>query len=240
MPPDNPNDKARHYSEKEVSRLLEYATDLQEKDEAERHPAPESVGTTLVALQEAAAEVGIEPRFIQLAAARIDSPEAAGMGAALAGTPLVIRAEQVIPGDLPEEDYERLVEEVQSATEEHGNWTIVGRTLTWWDSATSLEVTVVSRSGDTRIQAKRRLHGWAGILFGLGVGGVGIGIGTVGLAFGMKMLGSALFAALFPIGLTGSLYVAMRRVMKSMGRDRRVQLERLVDRIVQFVQRTPR
>ncbi len=238
MPPDNPNDKARHYSEKEVSRLLKYATDLQEKDEAERHPAPESGGTTLVALQEAAAEVGIEPRYLQLAAARIDSPEASGMGAALAGTPLVIRAEQVIPGDLPEEDYERLVEEIQSATEVHGDWTIVGRTLTWWDFATSLEVTVVSRSGDTRIQAKRRLHGWAGIFFGLGVGGVAIGMGTVGLAFGMEV--PALFAALFPIGLTVSLYVPMRQVMKSMGRHRRLQLERLVDRIAQCVQRKPR
>ncbi len=239
MPPDGPDDEARHYSEEEVGRILKHATELQQADEAGGPGGDEDDGMTLATLQEVAAEAGIEPRYIRLAAARVDSPEASGIGTALAGTPLAIRAERVIPGNLPEEDYERIVGEIESATRADGNWTAIGRTLTWRDHHGFFEVTVVSRNSETRIRAKHKLYGWAGILFGLGVGLVGIGIGTMGVAFGMGVLGSPLFAALFPIGITGGLYVAMRRAMKSMGRARRAQMEgladRLADRIAQCV-----
>lgn len=240
MPPDDPGDKARHYSEKEVGRLLKRATELQQADEDGGPGGRGGGGMTLATLQEVAAEAGIEPRYIQQAAARIDSPEASGIGPALAGTPLVLRAERVIPGDLREEDCERIVEEIQGITENHGDWTILGRTLTWWDFATSLEVTVVSRDGETQVQGKWRLHSWAGILFGVVVGGVGIGIGTFGLALGMEKLGSVLFATLFPTGLIGTLYVTARQIMKTIGRKRRAKLDGLLDRIAQCVQQMQR
>ena len=40
--------------------------------------------------------------------------------------------------------------------------------------------------------------------------------------------------ALFPVTLIGTLYLAMRRVMKSTGRKRLTQLEGLVDRIARY------
>lgn len=57
----------------------------------------------------------------------------------------------------------------------------------------------------------------------------------VGLGVGLGALGSALFAAAFPFTLTGGLYVAMRQVMKSIGRKRRAEAEALVDRIARYV-----
>ena len=245
MPQDDSprGDPPRRYSDKEVSRLLKYATELQEKDEAGGRLGHEG-GMTLATLQDVAAEAGIDPRYVQFAAARIDSPEPTGLEHSLAGTPLLVRAERVLPGELQEGDYEQIVTEIQMAADVQGDASMVGRTLTW-RSATSehqfraLQVTVSSRNGETRIQAEERLHGYAGMLFGGVVGGGGMGVGFgVGMGVGLGALGSGLFAALFPVTLIGSLYAAMRRVMKSTGRKRRAELEKLVDRIARYA-RTP-
>ena len=121
---------------------------------------------TLATLQEVAAEAGIEPRYVQLAAARIDSPEPRGLEHLLAGTPLLVRAERIVPGELREEDYEQIVTEIQMTADVPGNASMVGRTLTWRSETSehqsrSLQLVVASRNGETRIQAEERLHGYA-------------------------------------------------------------------------------
>lgn len=245
MPSDDPRGgPPRRYSDKEVSRLLRHATELQEKDEAGGRLVHEG-GMTLATLQDVAAEAGIDPRYVQLAAARIDSPEPTGLEHALAGTPLLVRAERVLPGELRQEDYEQIVTEIQMAADVQGDASMVGRTLTW-RSVTSehqlraVQVTVASRNGETRIQAEERLHGYAGMLFGGVVGGGGMGVGFgVGMGVGLGALGSGLFAALFPVTLIGGLYIAMRRVMKSTGRKRAAELEGLVERIAGYVKPPP-
>ena len=243
MPHDDPprGDARRRYSDTEVSRLLKYATELQQSDEAGGPGGHEGGGMTLATLQEVAAEAGIEPRYVQLAAARIDSREPTGLKHWLAGTPLVVRAQRIIPGELREEDYEQIVTKIQVATDVQGTASMVGRTLTWRSVTSklrsrSLRVTVAARDGETRIQAEQRLHGYAGELYGGVVGGAGMGVGIgVGFGVGLGALGSTLFAAAFPVTLIGGLYVAMRQVMKSTGRKRRAELEALVDRIARDV-----
>ena len=119
---------------------------------------------------------------------------------------------------------------------------MVGRTLTWRSATSehqtrSLQVIVASRNGETRIQAEERLHGYAGALYGGGVGGAGMGVGFgVGFGVGLGALGSPLFAAAFPVTLIGGLYVAMRQIMKSIGRKRRARLDGLVDRIARYAE----
>ena len=248
MPHDEPPGGVppRRYSDREVSRLLKYATELQQSDEAGGPSGYEGGGMTLATLQEVAAEVGIEPRYIQLAAARIDSPKPTGLRDRLVGTPLLVRAERIIPGELRDEDYEQIVTEIQMATDVQGDASMIGRTLTWRSDTSehqpralrvrSLRVTVATRDGETRIQAEQRLHAYASELHGGVVGGGGMGIGMgVGFGVGLGALGSALFAAAFPVTLTGVLYVAMRQVMKSVGRKRRAEADALVDRIARYV-----
>ena len=129
------------------------------------------------------------------------------------------------------------------ATDLPGNASRVGRTLTWRSEASvhqsrSLRLLVASRDGETRIRAEERLHGDAGALYGGVVGGAGMGIGLgVGLPVGLGALGSPLFAAAFPVTVIGGLYVAMRQVMKSVGRKRRAELDALVDRVARYVKR---
>lgn len=224
----------RRYSDEEVSRLLKQATDLQ-TEEASPGGAG-GAGMTLAEIQEIAAEVGIEPRYLQRAAAQIDRPSGPGLGEILAGGPLLVAVERIVPGELGEPDFARVVPRIQQAAVGHGNATMVGSTLTW-SSETSgkqrtLQVTVASQDGETLIRAEERLHGMAGGLFGGLVGGAGVGVGVgVGLPLGLEVLGSGLFAALFPLGTVGLFYGIARAIMSKTTSNRRMILEGLVDEI---------
>lgn len=229
---------ARRYGDKEVRRLLQRAAELQ-KQESVREYADDGGGLTLADLQEVAAEAGIHPRYIQRAAAGIEQSGPSGFASRLAGTELTITVERVVPGELPEEGFEQAILEIQRAFSGSGNPSMVGRTLMWksdtMDHQSSLQVTVSSRRGETRIRAEERLHGTAaGAHLGLVVGaGMGVGMG-VGFSVGLAVLGSALFATLFPVGAIGGLYAGVRRWMKKLGIRRRRELERMADRIAAY------
>jgi len=228
----------RRYGDKEVRRLLERAAELQ-KQESVREYADDGGGLTLADLQEVAAEAGIHPRYIQQAAAGIDRSGPSGLVARLAGTQLTITVERVVPGELADEGFEQVILEIQRAFSGSGNPSMVGRTLMWksdtMDHQSSLQVTVSSRRGETRIRAEERLHGTAAAAhLGLVVGaGMGVGLG-VGFSVGLAVLGSALFATLFPVGAIGGIYAAVRHWMKNFGVKRRRELELMADRIAGY------
>lgn len=232
----DPHAAIRRYSDKEVTRLLKKAAEIQEEEAGHEL---EGRGMTLAELQEVAAEAGIHPRYLQQAAARIEHPGKPGLGAALAGTPLTITVERAVPGTLADEDFERAVMDIQRAFSGTGNASMVGRTLMWksdgMDHETSLQVTVSSRGAETRILAEERLHNLAAVLhFGVVVGaGTGVGLG-VGLGVGIGALASPFFAALFPVGVIGGLYTGVRRLLKKKGIRRRRELEQLVERIAGY------
>jgi hypothetical protein len=56
----------------------------------------------------------------------------------------------------------------------------------------------------------------------------------VGISVGLAVLGSALFATLFPVGAIGGIYAGVRRWMKKLGIRRRRELERMADRIAAY------
>lgn len=233
----DPRTAIRRYGDREIARLLKKAAELQEEEA--RHEL-DGRGMTLTELQEVAAEAGIHPRYLQQAAARIDQPEKPGLGAALAGTPLTVTVERTVPGELADEGFEQAVIEIRTAFRGSGNASMVGRTLMWtsdvMDHEISLQVTVSSRGGETRILAEERLHNLAAVIhFGVVVGaGTGVGVG-VGMSVGLAVLASPLFAALFPAGLIGGLYAGSRHWLKKTGIKRRRKLEQLVDRIADYV-----
>ncbi|MDE2982054.1 MAG: hypothetical protein OXU74_12755 [Gemmatimonadota bacterium] len=228
----------RRYGDKEVRRLLQRAAELQ-KQESVREYADDGGGLTLADLQEVAAEAGIHPRYIQQAAAGIDGSGPSGLVARLAGTELTITVERVVPGELLDEGFEQAIMEIQRAFSGSGNPSMVGRTLMWksdtMDHQSSLQVTVSSRRGETRIRAEERLHGTAAAAhLGLVVGaGMGVGLG-VGFSVGLAVIGSALFATLFPVGAIGGIYAAVRHWMKKFGIKRRRELELMADRIAGY------
>ncbi len=229
---------ARRYSDREVRRLLQQAAEIQKKETGHDY-GDDGGGLTLADLQEIAAEAGIHPRFLQQAAASIDSPKATGLGPMLAGSALNISVERNVPGELGEEEFERAIVDIQHAFKEPGTASMVGRTLMWKTEATdtqrALQVTVSSRSGETHIRAAEQLKVLAAGLYIGVVGGVGTGVGFgVGLPVGLSVLASPLFAALFPVGIIGGLYAGMRAVLKRTAARRRRELERTADRIAGY------
>lgn len=242
MASDDRRPPSRRYGDEAVRRLLELATKLQE-EEAGHGRGKHHDGLTLAQIQEAAAEVGIDPMFVQRAAARMDlsgTSEPEVWWAWLAGTPLTIRTERVVPGEIAVEDFRQVPTEMDAKHTLLGPGSVAttGRTLTWKSAEEgnrSIHVAVSSRMGETRINTSEELHSVADNLFGgvVGAGGLVVGLG-VGIIVGGKILGSTLFSVLFPIALVGGLYFGARRIMRWISGRRRRILEALADRIADY------
>ncbi len=241
MASDDRRSPSRRYGDKAVRRLLEMATKIQE-DEAGRGHGRHGEGLTLAQIQEAAAEAGIDPAYVQRAAARMDHSDTSEPGVWwewAVGTPLTIRTARVVPGEVTNEDFRQIPAEMDA---KHsflgpGSAAMTGRTLTWKSSegeSRAIHVTVASRMGETRIHASEELHRVADNLFGgmVGAGGLVVGLG-VGILVG-GTLGSTLFSVLFPVALIGGLYFGARRLMKWISARRRRVLNALLDRIADY------
>ena len=175
---DQPN-LPRVYGDKEIGQILKRATELQEQEPS----APSSSGLTLRELEEVAVEAGIDPRFLQRAALELGtSPIDPGLWTNVVGDELMLLRETTVAGELSEDGFERVASVIQMGTREHGQPSLLGRSLTWRAETPSktrtVQVTVTSRDGQTQIRVEENLHQLAGGLFGGLIGGGGVGVGS--------------------------------------------------------------
>ena len=216
-----------------MGRILKRAAELQH----EEPEAPSASGLSLHELEEIASEAGIDPRFLRRAAAELGTnPEPPSPSSLLAGAPVTVTLQRTMPGEVPEEAFERLVLEIQLATSLHGQPSLLGRTLTWRTDSPgntrSLQIVVSSRGGVTQLHVEERLQQIAGGLFGGLLGGVGGGIGIgVGLPVGIEVLGSAAFTVAWPLGVLGLTYIGTRAIFRTVSRRRQRALQKLLDRL---------
>lgn len=226
------HDLPRLYDENEVGKLLKRATELQREDPVR---TAASGGMSLAELEEIAGEVGIDPRFLRRAAAEMASGGTEPEGwERITGERLTLVREAVVPGELDQDGYERMVEVIQRTAQEHGQPSLLGRTLTWQAETASktrtIQVTVTSRDGETHIRAVERLHQMASGLFAGTVvgGGVGVGVGA-GLPLALTVFGSGFLAVAFPVASVTVLLVACREIYRQIVRRRDVALSALVE-----------
>lgn len=228
----------RRYTEKEVSRLLKRAAELQHNVPAPANPS----GVTLDELAQAAREAGLDPALVRQAAAELDAGGIATtgpkLGSALAGAPLRLVLEQTVPGEIKPAAFSALVPRIQAASEVPGQASQVGTTLTWNSANPSntrmLQVLISSHEGQTLIRIEERYAGLAAALFGGVVGGLGgVGLGVGGAIGGA--LGSVALAVALPTSLVLGTYVAARQIFRAVARRRRRILEQLMDSIVREV-----
>ena len=228
-----PPSSSRVYGDKEIGQILQRATELQGQEPS----APSSSGLTLQELEEVAVEAGIDPRFLQRAALELGmSPADSGFWAKVVGDELMLQRETTVPGELSEDGFERVASVIQIGTKEHGQPSLLGRSLTWRAETPSktrtVQITVTSRDGKTHIRAEENLHQFAGGLFGGGVAGGGVGIGVgVGLPLGLG-LGSALLATAIPLGVVGLSYIGAREIYRRVTSKRRLAMGELFDKIL--------
>src|SRR5258705_12145329 len=151
-------------------------------------------------VQPLAEEVGVAPELVRAAAGslRTNPPVGGGVDSRPPnrGNPWIsghtrLVFERVVDGELPEGEYETLVDEIRLFMEDGGQVSQFGRSFTWTTARPgqhsgvrrNLEVTVSIRTGRARILVQENLTNMIGGVFG-GIGG-GMGGGGMGPMLGI-------------------------------------------------------
>jgi hypothetical protein len=183
------DDSTRRFTDQEVAVVLRTASEIDARDGA----IVGGGGLSLEDLREIAAEVGISPRAIERAVARLDSRARAP--GAWVGAPLVRKAVRAVPGELDRESVARLVHLVDEHTTSAGAISEALGSVRWTtsDRLRSSLVTITPAHGETTIQVaektlpriRRIFHllpvAWAAMIAAPIIGASGI-TGPVGAA----------------------------------------------------------
>lgn len=228
----DPRNLPKVYGEKEIGRILKRATELQH-----REPSAPPAGVTLAELEEIAMEAGIDPSFLRRAAMEVESGGTGGLWEKVVGDELIVVRETTLEGEMVESGFERIVETLHAHSTDHGQPSLLGRTLTWRaetaNKTRTIQLTVSSRDGTTQIRMEENLSQTAGGLIGGLTGGLGLGMGLgVGLPIGLEVLGSALFAVAAPIGITAVSFIGARWIYRATVQKRKREIAALFDRVV--------
>lgn len=234
---EEPEKRRRRYSEEEVARLLERATELQ-RDEGS--PGTVAGGLTLPELEEIATEAGIDPRYLRRAAVDLDDGASPRSGWSwFTGAPVTLTFERTVAGELRPDAFESVTAVIQQRVGTIGQASVVGRMLTWQsetpNKTRSLQIVVISRAGEIHVRVEERLNQLAGALFGGLVGGLGAGAGGAGVGVALGVMGSAVLAVAFPLGAVTGSYIAARTIFSTMAGRRREALRDLLQHVSEAV-----
>ncbi|MGH7522335.1 MAG: serine/threonine-protein kinase [Gemmatimonadales bacterium] len=237
-----PSGSRRRYDKEEVQEIVKRATEL----EATNKTAAGAM--TISGVEALADEVGVAPELVRRAAdsLRERTPSPVGGTATppnkvnpwISG-PTRLFVERIVDGELPEDEYETVVDEIRQVLQDAGQVSQFGRSFTWAAVRAgansgvrrNLEITVSIRGGRTRITVQENLANVIGGVFG----GIGGGMGGGGMGPILGILGGALHlgpitVVFVPIWL-GITYATARYVYRRMTGKRAAELERLADRL---------
>lgn len=207
-------------------------------------------GYELDQVRDAAREAGIATQFVDRAMAErglVQAPAAEDPGPGVVregilpsynwwlGGRSAIAFEATVHGEMPERDFDLLVEAISRALNDNGVVSVVGRSLNWTsaDKSRKVQISVNVRDGRTNIYVGERLRDLIGALYGGIIGGGGGG--TMGPIIGIAM--GALFMPILipPMILTtvlsafGIARYSLQRVTKSRSQVLRELTQRLAD-----------
>jgi hypothetical protein len=118
----------RRYSEAELHAIFERAAKRQE--EAQRAEAASRGALTLAELQEIGAASGIDPAHVAAAAAELSVPPRDDVHTFL-GAPTEVERTRVIPSDVSDEEWARIVAEVRRTFDDDGSIGQIGQMREW-------------------------------------------------------------------------------------------------------------
>jgi hypothetical protein len=233
---------SRRFNEKEVALIIKRASELQQSETI----AESNTGMSLAELEQVAREAGLDPALVRRAAVDLDTRVTDQTPNAFLGAPTALRLERTIDGEVPADEYEQLVLEIQRELGEVGSASTIGRSLQWTVqsaarrrvSTRTVQVTISPRNGHTTIRIEERLGGLAGGLFGGLMGGLGGGSGGISAGIGLGALHSAAaFAGIWGGVIAGS-YLLARTIFGRVVRGRGDALQNLMTRLAEHVSAT--
>lgn len=207
-------------------------------------------GYQLGQVRDAAREAGIATQFLDRAMAEhglAPAPDEPGAAGAVVregirppynwwlGGHASISYEATVPGEMPERDFDLLVDQIRRALNDNGVVSVVGRSLNWTsaDKQRKVQISVLVRDGKTTIYVGERLRDLIGALYG-GIigGGSGGSIGPIIAVIESLNLFPLVFAPaiLASLGTTFSIArYSLRRVTRSRSAVLQALTERLAD-----------
>jgi hypothetical protein len=240
---DEPKSVSRRYSDREIALILTRTAELQTTRAAESEV---TAGLTQEELEQIAREAGLDPRYVRSAIAELDSGRGTRQSRWLGGTTW-IQLERSVAGEVPEREYEALVDIIRRSLGEIGQPSVLGRTLRWialtgvsgrHAHGREIEVAIAARDGQTTIRIQERLRSLATQLFaGIVVGG-GSSAAILAGVFGGAVLASPVFAVVFAAGGLGASYGVARGIFGHKSRSRAAQLRKLIDLLSDHVAAT--
>lgn len=223
---------------------------------ADRSAARRDAGTAgyeLGQVRSAAREAGIATRFLDRAMAErglIDAPpDAAGdeSGASAVrdgvlppynwwlGGRSAIAYEATVQGEMPERDFDLLVDIIRRALNDNGVVSVVGRSLNWTsaDKQRKVQISVFVRDGRTSIYVGERLRDLIGALYGGIIAGGGGG--TMGPIMGLTVGALQMPILIAPMILTTvlSAFGIARYSLQRVTRSRSKVMEELTHRLAE-------
>ncbi len=231
----------RRYSDREVARILERASELQEDapDDAE------TTGMSLADLELVAREAGLDPALIRRAAADIEHRRIAERSSTFFGSPTTLRLERTIDGEISVDEYEPIVAEIHRILGEVGHASTLGRTLQWSTRRSSrrltdvreVRVTISPRNARTTIAVEEPLRAVAAAVFG-GVMGLGGVLALPLMAVGVNVFGSGTAALGIFAGTLAGSYLLARAILGRVAARRRSRLATLMQYLETHVDAT--
>lgn len=233
---------SRRYNEKEVATIIKRASELQQLEST----AESTTGMSLAELEQVAREAGLDPSLVRRAATDLDTRVSDEKPSPFVGAPTNLVLERTIDGEVPVDEYETIVLEIQRELGGVGQASTLGRTLVWTMqgvarrrvSTRTVQVTVAPRNGRTTIRMEEALGQLAGGLFGGLMGGLGGGSSGIAMGIGMGVFHSGAVAAGLIGGMVTGSYLLARTIFGRMVRDRGDRMQRLMSRLADHVAAT--
>src|SRR5690349_21205597 len=117
----------RRFNEKEVALIIKRASELQQSEAT----AESSTGLSLAELEQVAREAGLDPALVRRAAEDLDTRVTDQTPSRFLGAPTALRLERTIDGEVPVDEFEQLVLEIQRELGQAGAASTIGRSLQW-------------------------------------------------------------------------------------------------------------
>lgn len=236
----------RRYDTDQVQEIVKRATELEATKTA-------SGAMTIGGVEALAGEVGVAPELVRAAADSLRERMPSPVGGTATppnrvnpwiSGPTRLFVERIVDGELPEDEYETVVDEIRQVLQDAGQVSQFGRSFTWAAVRAgsnsgvrrNLEITVSIRGGRTRITVQENLANVIGGVFG----GIGGGMGGGGMGPILGILGGALHlgpitVVFVPIWL-GITYATARYVYRRMTGKRAAELDNLANRLAALTQ----
>jgi serine/threonine-protein kinase len=205
--------------------------------------ATRTSGYKLTDVRDAAVEAGIPAKYVEVALAEHGLPSSPG-GVLPAPTPVdrsggeslftggrhKLQYEVVVDGEMPDDDFDLLIDIIRRGTSQTGQLAAVGRSLAWNTHAggRDVQVAVLPRGGKTTIRVSENLGQIAAGIFAGFMGGFGGAGGAIWFGIGAKMH-NPMFGLAMWVGTISISYLGGRILFAVSGRRRARELKSLAE-----------